>query len=97
MTTMHRIALIHALRDSLAHRPGRDLCHGVDAARHDEIVAKAAATLEDVDALVLCQFSLARAAKAIASVSGRKVFTTPASAVAKLRQLIEVPSLPARP
>jgi len=38
--------------------------------------------------LVLCQFSLARAAAGIAPVAGRTVLTTPASAVAKLKALV---------
>ncbi len=56
---------------------------------HDRLIAEAAAQLPPVDALVLAQFSMARAARAIAPVEGRKVITTPASAVAKLRQLVE--------
>ena len=54
---------------------------------HDRIVAEAAARLPEVDALVLGQFSLARAAKAIPPAAGRLVLTTPDSAVAKLRRL----------
>lgn len=57
---------------------------------HDRIVAEAAARLPAVDALVLGQFSLARAAKAIPPVEGRVVLTTPDSAVAKLRRLFSV-------
>src|SRR5690606_27549185 len=59
-----------------------------DAAGHDAIVARTAASLESVDALVLCQFSLARAAEGIASVSGRTVLTTPDSAVQKLKAML---------
>lgn len=59
-----------------------------DGDAHDRIVAAAASTLEDVDVLVLCQFSLARAATAIAALPGRTVLTTPDSAVAKLRKLL---------
>jgi len=55
---------------------------------HDHMAATAAAALPPVDVLVLCQFSLARAAGAIAPVAGRTVLTTPASAVAKLRTLL---------
>jgi Asp/Glu/hydantoin racemase len=56
--------------------------------QHDALVAEAAAGMRDVDVLVLGQFSLARAATAIAPVDGRIVLTTPDSAVRKLRQLI---------
>jgi len=55
---------------------------------HDRIVAETAARLPGVDALVLGQFSLARAAPAIAQAEGRPVLTTPGSAVAKLRALL---------
>src|SRR5579859_2106615 len=59
---------------------GLEALRSGDGARHDAIAAHAAADYPDVDALVLCQFSLARAAVAIAPVPGRIVFTTPASA-----------------
>ena len=59
-----------------------------DGDNHDRIVAETAASLPEVDALVLGQFSLARAAKVIAPVEGRLVLTTPDSAVAKLRTLL---------
>jgi len=59
-----------------------------DGARHDALVAAAAKEMRDLDALVLGQFSLARAATEIAQVTGRKVLTTPVSAVRKLRKLV---------
>jgi len=59
-----------------------------NADEHDRIAAHAAATLTDIDVLVLCQFSLARAAKVIAPVHGRTVLTTPDSAVAKLKRVL---------
>jgi Asp/Glu/hydantoin racemase len=57
-----------------------------DAARHDALIAEAAAQYEDADALVLAQFSMARAAH---KIGGRRVLATPDSAVAKLRRLVE--------
>ena len=60
-----------------------------DAATHDRLIAAAAASLPPVDALVLAQFTMARAAAAIQSVPGCVVLTTPESAVAKLRALVE--------
>lgn len=60
-----------------------------DAATHDRLIAAAAAALAPVDALVLAQFTMARATAAIASVPGRAVLTTPESAVAKLHALVE--------
>lgn len=59
-----------------------------DGDAHDRIACQAAATLPDVDALVLCQFSLARAAPRIPTLPGRLVLTTPDSAIAKLRHAV---------
>ena len=60
-----------------------------DGAEHDRLIAGAAAELTGVDALVLAQFSMARALVAIPEVEGRKVITTPESAVVKLRGLVK--------
>ncbi len=60
-----------------------------DGARHDALVAQAAQALPPLDALVLCQFSLARARHAIPAVRGRTVVTTPLSAVRKMRRLVQ--------
>ena len=57
-------------------------------AEHDALIARAAADFPAVDAIVLAQFSMARAAAGIAPVKGRRVLTTPASAVVKLRGLV---------
>jgi len=57
-----------------------------DAARHNELIAEAAASLPEVDAIVLGQFSMAQAAPAIAArLPGRRIITTPDSAVRKLK------------
>lgn len=61
-----------------------------DGHRHDALVAACAETLADVDALVLCQFSLARAVAGVAPVPGRTVLSTPVSAVKKLRRTLRV-------
>jgi Asp/Glu/hydantoin racemase len=60
-----------------------------DDAEHDRLIARAAAELTGVDALVLAQFSMARAAASIPAAKGRTVITTPESAVVKLRGSIE--------
>lgn len=62
-----------------------------DGDAHDRRVADAVARLGDaqVDAIALAQFSLARAAGAVASVTGVPVLTTPASAVRALRARLE--------
>lgn len=58
-----------------------------DLARHDALVAEAAADLGDVDVILLGQFSLARAKPEAARLSGRPVVSTPESAVQALRRL----------
>lgn len=55
---------------------------------HDREAAASAAALADCDAIALAQFSLARAAEAVAAATGRPVLTTPDSAVRKLRRLL---------
>jgi Asp/Glu/hydantoin racemase len=60
-----------------------------DATEHDRLIARVAAELTGVDALVLAQFSMARAAAAIPAAKGRAVITTPESAVVKLRSLVK--------
>jgi hypothetical protein len=59
-----------------------------DAAAHDRLAAEAARDLSDCDVIALAQFSLARAAPAVAAATGRPVLTTPDSAVRKLRRLL---------
>jgi hypothetical protein len=60
-----------------------------DAAAHDRLAAEAAMTLAGCDVIVLAQFSLARAAAAVAEATGRPVLTTPDSAVRALRAAVE--------
>lgn len=57
---------------------------------HDSLVAAAAAEMGHCDALVLGQFSLARAAAGIPKSPGRKVVTSPHSAVTRLKQIFDV-------
>lgn len=59
-----------------------------DPAEHDRLAAAAAAALEECEVIALAQFSLARAAPAVAAATGRPVLTTPDSAVRKLRALL---------
>lgn len=58
------------------------------AEEHDTLIARAAAEATDCDALALGQFSMARAAAGIAPLAGRRVLTTPDSAVKRLRRLL---------
>ena len=59
-----------------------------DPAEHDRLAAETARHLDGVDAIALAQFSLARAAPAVAAATGLTVLTTPDSAVGKLRRLL---------
>ncbi len=59
-----------------------------EVAEHDRLAAAAATSLSGCDVIALAQFSLARAAEGVARASGRKVLTTPESAVRKLRALL---------
>lgn len=59
-----------------------------DGATHDLLAAEAARGLADCEVIALAQFSLARAAEAVAAATGRRVLTTPDSAVRKLRDLL---------
>jgi hypothetical protein len=59
-----------------------------DAPGHDRAAANAAMALRTCDVIVLGQFSLARAAPAVAAATGQRVLTTPDSAVNKLKRLL---------
>jgi hypothetical protein len=59
-----------------------------DVAEHDRLTAEAAKDLADCDVIALAQFSLARAAPLVEAATGKAVFTTPDSAVRKLRRLL---------
>ncbi len=63
------------------------LDHG-DGETHDRLAAAAAVALGECDVIALAQFSLARAAGAVAAASGRPVLTTPDTAVRKLKALL---------
>ncbi len=59
-----------------------------DAEGHDRLAAEASKALSGCDVVALAQFSLASAAPLVEAATGRPVFTTPDSAVAKLRRLL---------
>lgn len=62
--------------------------HDGDRDRHDDLIAKVAARAAGCDLICFGQFSMTGAAKLAAQVSGRRVLTTPDSAVRRLRTLI---------
>lgn len=55
---------------------------------HDRMIAEAAADMGGCQALILGQFSMASAAERIPAQPGRKVLTSPASAVLRLKQTL---------
>jgi len=59
-----------------------------NADEHDRLIAKAAADVGPCNALLLSQFSMASAARLIPALQGRKVLTSPASAITRLRQAL---------
>lgn len=59
-----------------------------DGAEHDRLATLAAGDLAGCDGIALAQFSLARAASAVAETTGKPVLTTPDSAVRKLKRLL---------
>ena len=58
-----------------------------DVAAHDRLILEAARGMAG-DAILLAQFSMAHMAAAVAEATGKPVFTTPDSAVRKLRLLL---------
>jgi Asp/Glu/hydantoin racemase len=60
-----------------------------DGARHDRLVADAVARIQGVDAIVLGQFSLARARDLAARTSPVPIITTPHSAVHALKTMVQ--------
>ena len=62
--------------------------HGGQPAEHDRLIAAAAAKMEGCEALILGQFSMASAAESIPVKTGRKVLTSPASAVMRLKHAL---------
>jgi len=59
-----------------------------DAAQHDRLIAEAVPRLAHCDVVMLAQFSMARARAAVQQVIGNKVLTSPDSAVAKLKAVL---------
>jgi Asp/Glu/hydantoin racemase len=59
-----------------------------DREKHDLMLAESATRMEDVDALLLGQFSLSLAYHKIAKVPGRQVLTTTRTAIEKLKSVV---------
>lgn len=60
-----------------------------DAARHDALIAAAASRLAHCDVVMLAQFSMARALPVVRQAVRNPVLTSPDSAVAKLKILLQ--------
>lgn len=65
-----------------------DALAGGDAARHDALVAARAREIHGCDVIALAQFTLSRAAPAVAAVSDIPVLNSPGAAVAKMRRML---------
>jgi len=61
-----------------------------DAAAHNKIIADAAVAVEDVDAIMLAQFSMAEAAAEIRESVSTPVLTSPESAINKMKGCVVV-------
>lgn len=59
-----------------------------DVAGHDRLAVEASRRLADCDAIALGQFSLAHVAPMVEQATGKPVFSTPGSAVRKLRRML---------
>ncbi len=76
------------LKTALANKALDALLAG-DNSKHDRIAAEvAAARLPDCDVIALAQFSLSTAAGRVAEATGKPTFTTPDTAVVKLKRLL---------
>ena len=58
-----------------------------EAERHDTLIAESVGTLNGCDAIVLAQFTMARARTAVEAATRTPVLTSPESAVARLRHI----------
>ena len=65
-----------------------DALAGGDVARHDALVAARAREIDGCDVIALAQFTLSRAAPAVAAVSDLPVLNSPGAAVAKMRRML---------
>lgn len=65
-----------------------DALAGGDAATHDRLVAERARDIERCDAIVLAQFTLARAVPAVRSVNKIPIYDSPGAAVARMREMV---------
>ncbi|MNC97360.1 hypothetical protein D3C83_149940 [compost metagenome] len=62
--------------------------HAGQGEQHDRLIAQAADLLGLCDALILGQFSMASAAAMIPERPGRRVLTSPTSAVMQLKRVL---------
>ena len=59
-----------------------------DGAAHDVLLADAASYLAACDVIMLAQFSTARARAAVEAVTGKRILTSPDSAVRAMRTVL---------
>ena len=75
------------LQTRLANGAMQALAEG-DAAHHDSLIIELARDIENVDAVLLAQFSMARARPGVEQIVSAPVLTSPDSAVRKLQRLL---------
>ena len=74
--------------DAVCVPEAMDALRAGDGPRHDALLADAAGQLSDCGAIMLGQFSTARAKAAVEAATGKPVLTSPDTAVAALKRLI---------
>lgn len=79
---------ISATLDVICVPDAMDALRDGDGTRHDALLAEAATGLADCSAIMLGQFSTARAKPAVEAASGKPVLTSPDTAVEALKRLL---------
>jgi hypothetical protein len=84
-----RLSGVGAKLKSILVDGAMDALRSGDAARHNELVAEAAARLSGVGTIMLAHFSTSRAAAALRQATALPVLTSPGAAVAKMKRLVK--------
>jgi Asp/Glu/hydantoin racemase len=90
VTDLQALADLRRIPITIESRFARGALAELQAGRadeHDAAIAETAASCTNADIILLCQFSMARAAPLVAQRTGCRVLTTPTTAVAKLRRI----------
>lgn len=88
----HRMAGEHGKSitlESVWVQEAMDALRSGDGQSHDRLIARAAPQLSSCDAIMLAQFSMARASAVVSRTVECPVLTSPDSAVSKMKQIID--------